>query len=72
MRIEPRQTWDEFCAEQDRELARENAAILAYKQQMREQHKPILPGWKAVVLATLLVTGAAIWLLKLIIDAVIP
>lgn len=37
MPVKPRQTWDEFCAEQEAEERRQNAAILSYQQQMREQ-----------------------------------
>jgi len=37
MPIQPRQTWDEFCAEQEAQQKLDDAAVLSYQQQIRKQ-----------------------------------
>lgn len=73
MAIKARQTYEEFVRELEQEKARERKAMASWRVQMREQRKPrVFRSWKMAVLAGLLLAGACIWVIKQIIDAVIP
>ncbi len=69
MPIQPRQTWEEFCEEQERENQREAKAILSYQKQMRGQRKPLVNVWIAIG-AVILLLGAMYYVFMKIAEGV--
>jgi hypothetical protein len=56
MTVKPRQSWDEFCAEQERE----DAAILAYQKQLREQRPGMYVNGRELLIFFGTIVGASL------------